>query len=90
MPPGIIGFKRVKYSVAVQMGLNVAAYDTHLSDLRNLAVTSRIPFSRARDEGEIREFLETSLTIGNTYFGSSGDDLGPDGQCFGPSEFTDR
>jgi hypothetical protein len=67
VPLDIIGFKRVGYTVSAHMGLNVAEPDTSPSHLRYLAAKNMINFSHAKDQDQVRAFVETSFTIGNPY-----------------------
>jgi hypothetical protein len=67
MPLDRIGFKRVGYTVSAHMGLNIAEPDTSPSYLRYLVAKNIIDFSDAKDQDQVRAFVETSFTIGNPY-----------------------
>jgi hypothetical protein len=58
----IIAFKRVGYTVSLQMGPDLAEPDAHSSDHENLAVKNRVPFSHGKGEGSVREFVVQSET----------------------------
>jgi hypothetical protein len=67
MPPDKIGFKRVECTASVHMGPGRAEPERHPFYHRNMAVKNIMRFSRARDEGQVREFVETSITVGHPY-----------------------
>jgi hypothetical protein len=67
VPLGIIGFKRLGYTVSVHRGLELAEPDTSPSYLRHLAAKDSIKLSHATNNDQVTALVEASFTIRNAY-----------------------